>query len=39
VTDVALDAGFGDISHFTTSFRRAFGVSPRRYRAAANVRA
>ncbi|MGN6109678.1 MAG: helix-turn-helix transcriptional regulator [Kofleriaceae bacterium] len=32
VTDVALDAGFGDLSHFITSFRRAFGVSPRRYR-------
>jgi AraC family transcriptional regulator len=34
VIEVALDAGFADLSHFTTSFRRAFGVSPRRYRAA-----
>jgi AraC family transcriptional regulator len=32
VTQIAFDAGFGDVSHFTTSFRRAFGVSPRRYR-------
>lgn len=35
VTDVALEAGFGDLSHFTTSFTRAFGVSPRAYRARA----
>ncbi|MFP2959200.1 helix-turn-helix domain-containing protein [Myxococcus sp. 1LA] len=33
ITDVALDAGFGDLSHFTTSFTRAFGLSPRAYRA------
>jgi len=32
ITDVAFDAGFHDLSHFTTSFHRAFGVSPRRYR-------
>jgi AraC family transcriptional regulator len=32
ITDVSLDAGFADLSHFTTSFRRAFGVSPRQYR-------
>jgi AraC-like DNA-binding protein len=32
ITRVAIDAGFGDLSHFTTSFARAFGVSPRRYR-------
>ncbi|WP_338866424.1 AraC family transcriptional regulator [Myxococcus stipitatus] len=35
VTDVALEVGFGDLSHFTTSFTRAFGVSPRAYRARA----
>ncbi|WP_194858248.1 AraC family transcriptional regulator [Myxococcus sp. AB056] len=35
ITDVALDAGFGDLSHFTTSFTRAFGLSPRAYRARA----
>lgn len=34
IMEVAFDAGFGDVSHFTTSFRRAFGVSPRRYRNA-----
>jgi len=33
ILEVALDAGFGDLSHFTTSFRRAFGASPGRYRA------
>jgi AraC-like DNA-binding protein len=32
VTEIALDAGFADLSNFTTTFRRAFGVSPRRYR-------
>jgi AraC-like DNA-binding protein len=32
VVEVALDAGFGDLSHFTTSFARAFGASPRAYR-------
>jgi AraC family transcriptional regulator len=31
ITDIALDAGFGDLSHFTSSFARAFGVSPRTY--------
>jgi len=35
ITDVALEAGFGDLAHFTTSFTRAFGVSPRAYRARA----
>jgi AraC-like DNA-binding protein len=32
ITDIALDAGFGDLSHFTVSFARVFGVSPRAYR-------
>ena len=32
VTAVALDAGFGDLSHVTSSSRRAFGMSPRAYR-------
>lgn len=35
VTQVALDAGFGDLSNFVRSFRAEFGVSPRAYRAAA----
>lgn len=35
VTDIALDAGFEDLSNFTKSFRAEFGVSPRRYRLAA----
>ncbi|NMO13650.1 helix-turn-helix transcriptional regulator [Pyxidicoccus fallax] len=41
ITEVALDAGFGDLSHFTTSFTRAFGASPRafRKRGAASPRA
>jgi len=32
IIEVALDCGFRDLSHFTASFHRAFGVSPRRYR-------
>lgn len=33
ITSVALETGFGDISHFNRTFRRAFGMSPRRWRA------
>ena len=32
ILDVALEVGFGDLSHFTASFTRAFGVSPGAYR-------
>jgi transcriptional regulator GlxA family with amidase domain len=32
ILDVALDVGFGDLSHFTASFGRAFSVSPGEYR-------
>ena len=32
VTEVALDAGFEDLSNFERTFRRAAGVSPGRYR-------
>jgi AraC-like DNA-binding protein len=32
VTDIALDAGFGDISNFNRAFRAEFGVSPGAYR-------
>ena len=35
VTDIAFDCGFGDLSNFVRSFRRAVGVSPRAYRRAA----
>jgi len=35
ITDVAFDAGFGDLSNFVNAFRRAAGVSPRRFRQAA----
>lgn len=35
ITDVAFDVGFGDLSNFVRSFRRAAGVSPRRFRQAA----
>ncbi|MBA0446446.1 helix-turn-helix domain-containing protein [Stenotrophomonas maltophilia] len=34
ITDVALQVGFGDLSHFEKSFRRVVGVSPRSYRRA-----
>lgn len=35
VTDVAYDVGFGDLSNFVRTFRRAAGVSPRRFQRAA----
>jgi AraC-like DNA-binding protein len=35
VTDVAYDVGFGDLSNFVRTFRRAAGVSPRTFRQAA----
>ena len=34
ITDVAFDAGFGDVSNFVRTFHRAAGVSPRRFRQA-----
>jgi AraC-like DNA-binding protein len=38
VTDVAFDVGFTDLSNFVRTFRRAAGVSPRRFRQAARGR-
>jgi len=35
ITEVALDVGFADLSNFVRSFRRAAGVSPSHFRAAA----
>jgi AraC family transcriptional regulator len=35
ITDVALDAGFADLSNFVRTFHRAAGVSPGRFRQAA----
>jgi AraC-like DNA-binding protein len=37
VIDLALDCGFNDISNFNRAFRAEFGVSPRAYRARAEV--
>jgi AraC-like DNA-binding protein len=31
ITDVAMECGFADLSHFSRVFRRRFGVSPRAY--------
>jgi AraC-like DNA-binding protein len=31
ILDVALDAGFGDMSNFSRAFRTEFGVSPPRF--------
>jgi AraC family transcriptional regulator len=36
VTEVALDAGFDELSNFIRAFRAEFGVAPRHYRAAAS---
>jgi AraC-like DNA-binding protein len=38
VSSIAFGTGFGDLSTFVTTFRRVFGVSPRRYRTAAQGR-
>ncbi|MEO5561330.1 MAG: AraC family transcriptional regulator [Dokdonella sp.] len=35
ITDIALDVGFADLSNFVRTFRRAAGVSPRRFRESA----
>ena len=35
VIEVALGAGFGDVSNFNAAFKREFGVAPRAYRRAA----
>ncbi len=35
ITDIAFDVGFADLSNFVRTFRRAAGVSPRRFRQAA----
>lgn len=35
ITDVAYDVGFGDLSNFVRTFRRAAGMSPRDFRRAA----
>ena len=35
ITDIAYDVGFGDLSYFSRSFRRKFGVSAREYRHSA----
>ncbi|UTD27623.1 helix-turn-helix transcriptional regulator [Bradyrhizobium sp. WD16] len=35
ITDIAYDVGFGDLSNFVRSFRRAAGVSPSGFRALA----
>ncbi|MBV9750270.1 MAG: helix-turn-helix transcriptional regulator [Acetobacteraceae bacterium] len=32
ITDVAFESGFGDLSNFVRTFRRAAGLSPRRFR-------
>lgn len=37
LTDIALDAGFANHSHFTTSFRTLFGLTPSQWRARAGI--
>ncbi|WP_352912263.1 helix-turn-helix domain-containing protein, partial [Mesorhizobium sp. M1252] len=31
-TEIAMECGFGSSSHFTTAFKRAFGVGPTEFR-------
>lgn len=38
ITDIAFDVGFGDLSNFVRTFRRAAGVSPRDFRRTARGR-
>ncbi len=37
ITDIAFDVGFGDLSNFVRTFRRAARMSPRRFRATARA--
>lgn len=37
ITDIAYDVGFGDLSNFVRSFRRAAGLSPRAFRNASRA--
>jgi AraC-like DNA-binding protein len=37
ITQVALNVGFSDLSHFERSFRRLVGESPREYRRRARL--
>ena len=38
ITQVALDVGFGDLSNFVRTFRRAAGMSPREFRRLSHAR-
>ena len=33
ITEIALESGFGDLSHFNRRFRRRFGMTPNEMRA------
>ncbi len=37
VLDIALDAGFGDLSNFNHTFRMAFGTTPTKYRTSGHM--
>ena len=37
ITDIAYDVGFGDLSNFVRSFRRAAGLSPGAFRKASKA--
>jgi AraC-like DNA-binding protein len=32
VTEISLDVGFGDLSHFEKTFKRSTGLNPREFR-------
>ena len=38
LSDIALDAGFADQSHFTTTFKRLVGITPGEFRSRAMIR-
>ncbi len=39
VTDICFESGYSNFSHFSRSFKRAFGASPREYRAKSHAKA
>ena len=37
ITDIAMDAGFNNISYFNRVFKKSFGMTPREYRKSTSI--